>query len=95
MSYETTGDYRKELYSLAAKNDTEGAILLITRGYVGKVEITLKGSGFDTCSVVKTVLVGDRGEGTVYRAENIAISGDRILLPVKKNEIYEISLFNK
>jgi len=94
-SYETTGDYRKELYSLAAKNNGEGAILLIARNYVGKVEISLKGSEFNTCSVVKTVLVGDRGEGTVYRAENIAINGDRILLPVKKNEIYEISLFTR
>lgn len=94
-AYETTGDYRKELYSLAASDGNEASILLVTRGYVGKVEISLKGSLFRTCSVVKTVLGGDRAEGTVYRAENISISGDRILLPVKKNEIYEISLFGK
>lgn len=91
-AYETTGDYRKEIYSLAAADKEEGAILLITRNYVGKVEITLKGSEFNTCSVVKTVTGGDRGEGTVFRAENIAISGDRIILSAKKNEIYMITL---
>lgn len=94
-AYETTGDYRKELYSLAASDGNEGALLLVTRSYVGKVEITLKGSAFNTCSVIKTVLVGERGAGTVYRAENIAISGDRLILPVKKNEIYEVKFYTR
>ena len=94
-AYETTGDYRKELYSLAASDGNVASILLITRNYTGKVEVTLKGCSFDTCSVVKTVTGGDRGEGTVYRAENITVTGGKIILSAKKNEIYEISLFNK
>ena len=49
----------------------------------------------DTCSGVKTVTGGERGEGTVYRAENITVTGGKIILSAKKNEIYEISLFNK
>jgi len=94
-SYETGGDYRKELYSLAAGNKDTASILLITRNYTGKVEIMLKGCPHNTCSVIKTVAGGERGEGTVYRAENIAITGSKIILPTKKNEIYEISLFTK
>ena len=92
---ETTGDYRKEVYSLAAVGKDEGALLLITRNYSGRVEIVLKGSSFDTCSVVKTVPGGERGAGQTYRAENIAITGSKIIVPAKKNEIYLITLFNK
>ncbi len=91
---ETNGDYRKEVYALAASDKTEGAILLVTRNYSGKVEVVLKGSEFTTCSVVKTVAGGERGAGTVYRAENIAVTGGKIIIPTKKNEIYMISLFN-
>ena len=94
-SYETGGDYRKELYSLAAGNKDSAAVLLITRSYTGKVEILLKDCPFTTCSVIKTVPGGDRGEGTAYKAENITITGSKIILPAKKNEIFEITLFGK
>lgn len=92
---ETTGDYRKEVYSLAACGKNEGAVLLVTRNYSGRVEIVLKGAKFDTCSVVKTASGGERGAGQCYRAENIAITGSKIILSAKKNEIYLITLFNK
>ena len=94
-SFETSGDYRKELYSLAAGNAQTATVMLITRSYSGRVEIMLENCPFDTCRVVKTVPGGDRGEGTVYRAENVTITGSKIILPTKKNEIYEITLFNK
>ena len=94
VALETTGDYRKEVYALAATDRSEGAILLVTRNYSGRVEVVLKGSEFSTCTVVKTVPGGERGVGTVYRAENIAVTGGKIIIPTKKNEIYMISLFN-
>jgi len=90
---ETTGDYRKEVYALAAADNNEGAILVVTRAYSGKVEIVLRGSGFTTCTVVKTVPGGERGAGTVYRAERVAVTGGKIIIPAKQNEIYFISLF--
>lgn len=93
--YETGGDYRKELYSLAAGNKEMATIMMVARDYSGKVEILLKDCPFTTCGVVKTVPGGDRGEGRVFRAENIAVSGSRIILPVKQNEIFEISLFGR
>jgi hypothetical protein len=92
---EIKGEYRKEVYTLAAFNEKEAGILIVTGDYSGRLEIVLASSPFDTCSVVKTVPGGERGTGTSYRAENIAITGSKILLPVKKKEIYFLSLFNK
>ena len=89
---ETTGDYRKEVYALAAFNKKEGAILLATRDYSGRVEVVLRGQAFERCSVIKNVAGGERGAGNVYRAENIAVTGGKIIIPTKKNEIYYISL---
>jgi hypothetical protein len=91
-AYDVGGDYRKELYSLAARGKDEGAIMLVARAYSGRVEIALKDCPFKTCSVIKTVPGGERGEGRVFRAERIAINGSKIILPVKENEIFEISL---
>ena len=92
--YDVGGDYRKELYSLAARGKDEGAIMLVARAYSGRVEIALKDCPFRTCSVIKTVSGGERGEGKVFRAEKIAINGSKIILPVKENEIFEISLYD-
>ena len=90
-----TEDYRKELYSLAAFNSSEAGILLVTRGYTGKIAVMLKNCPFKTCTVVKSVPGAPRGGAKEYRAENIAISGDKILIPADKNEIYYVKLFNK
>lgn len=90
-----TEDYRKELYSLAAFNQSEAGILLATRAHSGKVKIMLKNSHFDTCSIYKTTTGGERGAGSDFKAENVAISGDKIIFPAGKNEIYYIKLFNK
>ena len=92
---ETSGDYRKEVYSLAACDKSEGAVLLVTRNYSGRVEVILKGEGYDTCSVVKIVSGCERGAGQIYRAENVAITGNKIIVPAKKNEVYLITLFNR
>ena len=70
-------------------------MLIVTGEYSGKLEIVLESSAFDSFSVVKTVPGGDRGEGNEYRAENLALSGSKIILPVKKREFYYLTLFNK
>lgn len=92
---ESAGDYRKELYTLAATDKSEAAIMFTTRNYSGRVEISLMGAEFSTCSVMKIVGGGDRGEGTVYKADNIAVTGGRIIVPTKKNEVYLISLYGR
>lgn len=85
---ETTGDYPKEIYSLAAFNKSEAGLLLVTRAHQGRIEIQLKGSEYDTCTVTKVCEGGERGKGVVYRSENIKINKDRLILSAKKNEVY-------
>ena len=90
---ETTADYSKEIYSLGAKGDDGGAIMLVTRKYSGKAEIVLRGSTYTACSVTKVQPTSDRGAPNIFKAENVAIAGSKIVLPVKENEIYLIRLF--
>jgi hypothetical protein len=92
---ESAGDYRREIYSLAAIGRDEAKIMIVTGGYSGRVELVLSGCEFATCSVEKIVSGGERGAGYVYRAEGVAVSGGKIIIPSKKNEIFLVSLFDK
>ena len=91
---DTGADYRGELYSLAACNDDECRIMLVTRGFEGRVEIVLSECPFTTCRVVRTDY-GRRGVSSETRSEQIPIPRERLLLPVRKNEIYLLSLYGK
>ena len=92
---DTGDDSRKELYTLAAVGGDEGAIMLVTRGYEGKLEIILTSSPYNTCTVTKTTPGGSRGKGSVYRSKDVDVSSSRLILSVKPGEVYLISLFNK
>ena len=92
---ETGNDHRKELYSLASANADEGAMLMVTRGFEGRVEIQLNPTVFNSCTVSKTIPGGVRGKGSNYRSQSVDISSGRLNLTVGKNEIYMISFFNK
>ena len=89
---ETSGDYPKEIYSIAAFDKNEGGLLVVTRNHQGKIEIQLKGSEYDTCTVTKVCEGGERGRGVVYRSENIKINKNRLVLAAKKNEVYYFEL---
>lgn len=92
---DTGDDSRKELYSLAATNGSEAAMMTVTRGYEGKLEIILASSPYNTCTVSKTVPGGTRGKGTTYRSRDVDISSGRLILSVKKGEVYLLSFFSK
>ena len=92
---DTGDDHRKELYSLAATDGNEGAVMMVTRKFEGKVELSFIDSPFNTCVVAKTIPGGNRGKGTTYRSKEVDISSGRLPLSVKPNEVYTISLFNK
>ena len=92
---DTGDDYRKELYSLAAADASEAAMLMVARNYEGRVEIILTNSPFTSCVVSKTVTGLDRGRGAVYRSKELDVSSGRFSLPVKPHEIYMLSFFNK
>ncbi len=89
---ETTDDYPKEIYSLAAFNSDEGGLMVVTRNHTGKIEINLKGSEYDVCTVTKVIAGGERAKGAVYRSENIKINKNRLVLAAKKNEVYYFEL---
>ena len=95
IAVDTGDDHRKELYSLAATDGTQGAMMMVTRGYEGKVELILTDSPFNTCTVSKTIPGGTRGKGSVLRSKDVDISSDRLALSVKQNEVYLLSFFNK
>ena len=85
---ETTGDYPKEIYSIAALDKDEGGLMVVTRNHTGKIEIQLKGSEYSTCTVTKVISGGERAKGAIYRSENIKINKNRLVLAAKKNEVY-------
>jgi len=91
---EYSQDYRKEVYSLTAYDDNEAVILLVTRDYSGKVELVLEGCDFTTCSVVKTSPGAERGQGLVYKSENVRVNGGRIIIHTRKNEVFTVTLFS-
>ncbi len=92
---DTGDDHRKELYSLAATDGKEGAMMMVTRNFEGKVEIILTETPFNTCTVSKTVGGGTRGKGANYRSKDVDISAGRLSLSVGAGEIYMLSFFNK
>ncbi len=92
---ETTADFRKEVYSLAAQNSDGAAVLVVTRKYEGKIELTLKESQYTHCSVRKIKPEGERGQAKIYNADNVPIAGSKIVISAKEGEIYLIKLFGE
>ena len=89
---ETRGDYPEEIYSLAAFNDTEAGLILITRNYADKLEIHVRGDEYDICNITKVVSAPEKERGSVYRSDNVKIKDGRLILSVKKNEVYYFEL---
>ena len=89
---EISDDYPREVNILAARSASEGALLLSSRAFGGRVEIGLHNSEFTACSVKRIAPGGERGEGRVSCLENLKIAGNKIVLSVKKNEVYFITL---
>jgi hypothetical protein len=89
---EVSDDHPREINILAAGNGSEGAIMLSSRIPDGRVEISLLGSEYSTCSVKRIVAGGERGEGRADCLENLKIAGNKIVLSVKQDEVYLITL---
>ena len=89
---ETSEDYPREVNLLAAKGAEEGAIMLSSRSFDGRVEIALSGSDYSTCSVKRIAPGTERGEGRVSCIENLKIAGNKLVISVRKNETYFITL---
>ncbi len=88
---EITPDFRKEVYALAAADDSSSAILLATREYEGKIEIILKDCKYTVCSV-KKIKTDEGGRAKIYNADRLSVASGRILISAKENEVYLIKL---
>lgn len=91
-SVETTGDYRKELYTLGAMGKGGRALLIVTGDWSGNLEIHFEGGEFSSCDVEKTVGSGARGAGRTFFAEEVAVKDNKIIIPAKRKEVYLIKL---
>lgn len=89
---DTSEDYRRELYLLAAADKDAGGVLLSTRDYDGILEISVRNSNFTCYSVRGIIGGGERGRGYVSEHNGIPLTDGRITLRVGKNEVYYINL---
>lgn len=89
---ETTGDYRKELYTLGAVGKDGRALVIVTGEWSGKLEVHFEGGEFTSCDVEKIVGGGNRGEGRTLSATDVSVSGNKIILPVKRKEVYYVTV---
>ena len=85
-------DYRHAVYSLAAFDGTEGAIIVSTDDYNGVIELSIEGASFTTYSIKGIIGGGDRGDGYSTEAKNVKFSDGKVRLRAGKNEVYLISL---
>ncbi len=85
---ESTGDFRRELYSLAAADDKMGALVFATADYSGKVDIILEGRSCSSYSIKGIIGGGERGSGFFTEEKGLAVRDGKISLRVGKNEVY-------
>ena len=82
----TSGDIEGAVDVLAAKNESEGALMVVSRCFEGTLDIDISGE-YVSCSVKR---VDDRNEDrtpNVSNEDNVTIENGRITIPVKKEEI--------
>ena len=89
---DSTEDYRHAIYSLAAKGESEGAVIVATRNYSGIIELNIGGSDYTAYSICGIVGGGERGEGMSTTAENIPLKDGKIRMRAGKSEVYLVTL---
>lgn len=89
---QTTDDFRREIYTLAAMGDGCGALLIVTRNFSGSIEVNIKNSPFTEYSIKGIVGGGERGAG--YSSERCGIPIGRGSFSIKagKCEVYLVTL---
>lgn len=89
---QTTEDYRHAIYSLAAYNGEQGAVIVTTDNYNGIVELSVEGAEFSTYSIKGIIGGGERGDGFSTAASDVPVADGRVRLRAGKNEVYLITL---
>lgn len=88
---ETSGDIEKTVNLLAAKNDTQGGIMVVSRDYSGEVVIDLSGAAYTSYTIKRTV-DGDRGMAVTSVSESFPFTDNRIVFNIDKPELVYIDL---
>ncbi len=84
---ESVGDTRREIYSLAARNNSQGAVIVIAEEYAGKLELRLKNADFSSFSVSRYYEDGD-GSPRLRTKEGIALAGNKIAVSIERGDVY-------
>ncbi len=89
---QATEDYRHAIYSLAAYNGTEGAVIVATDTYNGVIELSVEGAEFSAYSIKGIIGGGERGDGFSTSVNDVSLTDGRVRLRAGKNEVYLITL---
>ena len=89
---ETTENFRREIYSLAAVSERGGAVMVATGTYSGTLSLEITGGGFSRYSIKGMLGGGPRGEGFSTSESGIPLGRGRFTMKVGQGEIYLISL---
>jgi hypothetical protein len=89
---DSSQDYRREIYSLAASSADLGFIFISTRDFDGILELMPANHGFRSYSIEGIIGGGERGSGFTTRADNIPL-GEKIKFRVGNDEVYLIRLY--
>jgi len=87
----TIGDIENTVNILAAKNDENGGIMIVSRDYSGDVVVNLTGSDYSTYTIKRTV-DGDRGMAVTSVTEDLPCIDNKITFKIDKPELVYINL---
>ena len=90
---ESVGDTRREIYSLAARNNSQGAVIVVSQEYSGKLELRLKNADFSSFSVSRYYEDGD-GSPRLRTKEGIALAGNKIAVTLERGDAYLFEFAN-
>lgn len=86
----TEGDIEGKLNILAAKNDSEGGIMIVSRAFSGELLIEIDGNY--TSYELKYTTDGERGKAVVKVLPEMCIENNRFSVNINENELLYIKL---
>ena len=87
---QTEGDIEGKLNVLAAKDDDEGAIMIVSRDFEGKLEIAISGN-YKSCVIKRVDDNTSDGTANICISDKIPLTGNDIEVDIKKSEMLHIS----
>ena len=84
------GDIEEKLYILAAKNDFEGGIMIVSKAFSGELLIELRGNY--TSYELKYTTDGERGKEVVKVMSETQLENNHFTVNISENELLYIKL---